>query len=85
MLLGALEYGICGCIIGSFERNELRKILRIPEEYVLHCVISLGYAAEKSVAEDEQGSIKYYKDQDGVMHVPKRRLKDILHINKISR
>ena len=85
ILLGALEYGIGGCIIGSVKRDELRKILQIPEEYVIDCVISLGYAAEKSVAEDERGSIKYYKDQDGVMHVPKRRLKDIMHINSINR
>jgi nitroreductase len=83
ILLGALEYGIGGCMIGSVEKDKLGEILQIPGEYVIDCVIALGYAAEKSMAEDEQGSIKYYKDQDGVMHVPKRRLKDIMHVNKI--
>jgi hypothetical protein len=46
-------------------------------------VVALGYAAEKSVVEDQQGSIKYYKDENNVLHVPKRRLKDIMHVNRI--
>ena len=67
-------------MIGSVEKDKRGSP---NSEYVIDCVIALGYAAEKSMAEDEQGSLKYYKDQDGVMHVPKRRLKDIMHVNKI--
>jgi len=31
---------------------------------------------------DMDGSIKYYKDSEGRLHVPKRKLEDIIHINK---
>ncbi|MFO7154327.1 MAG: nitroreductase family protein [Caldicoprobacter oshimai] len=83
ILLGAQEYGIGCCWIGSVDRDRLREILQIPEKYIIDCVVALGYAAEKSVVEDEQGSIKYYKDENGVLHVPKRRLEDIMHVNRI--
>jgi len=40
----------------------------------------LGKPVEKVVIEDvpESGSIKYYRTKDGVHHVPKRSLQDIL-------
>jgi len=43
-------------------------------------VIALGKPIEKVVIEDvpESGSIKYYRTEDGVHHVPKRSLQDIL-------
>jgi hypothetical protein len=41
-------------------------------------VIALGYPAESPVAEDEKGSVKYYKDEAQVLHVPKRKLEDII-------
>jgi len=48
-------------------------------------IIALGYPAEKSVIEDieKNSSIKYYKDSSGIHHVPKRKLGDILHWNKL--
>ncbi len=84
ILLGAQEYGIGCCWFGSVNRDKLREIVNISEKYVIDSVISLGYAAEKSVVVDEQGSIKYYKDKDGVLYVPKRRLDDIMHVNTIE-
>ena len=33
-------------MIGSVEKDKLEEILQIPGEYVIDCVIALGYAAE---------------------------------------
>ena len=81
ILLGAWSYGIGSCWIGSVKRDELAQALGIGENVKIDSVIALGYPAEKSVWEEEKGSIKYYKDEDNVLHVPKRRLSDICHWN----
>ncbi len=79
--LTALEHGLGSCIIGAVERKKLRKLLGIPESREICLVIALGYPDEKSVVEESKGDIKYWKDKNGVLHVPKRMLKDILHRN----
>lgn len=78
ILLTAAEEGIGTCWIGSINRDEVRKQFNIPERYQIDSLIALGYEAEHPVVEDENGSIKYYKDESGVLHVPKRKLKDII-------
>ena len=62
------------------------RILNIPEDYSIGLVIALGYPAEKPICEDvdKNSSIKYYRDSSGIMHVPKRKLKDIIHFNCIK-
>ena len=83
IILGALRRGIGACWLGSIDRDGLRGLLNVPQEMRIDSVIALGYPAEAPVAEDipKDGSIKYYKDSSGRLHVPKRRLEDILHIN----
>jgi nitroreductase len=78
MFITALEEGIGTCWMGAIDRDEIRKVLNIPERYIIDTVVALGYPAENSVAEDENGSIKYYKDENNMMHVPKRKLEDII-------
>ncbi|HHV59880.1 MAG TPA: nitroreductase [Clostridiaceae bacterium] len=78
LLLSAVEEGIGTCWIGSVNRDNVRNILNIPENLVISTAIALGYPAEEPVSEEEQGSIKYYKDSNGVLHVPKRALRDII-------
>jgi len=41
----------------------------------------LGYPAENPVIEEMKDSVEYWRDENGNMHVPKRKLEDILHIN----
>lgn len=82
ILLSATYEGIGSCWIGSINREKLREILKIPENYEIDTIIALGYPDEESFVEEFSGSIKYWKDEKGIMHVPKRRLKDILHFNK---
>lgn len=80
ILLGAAEKGIGGCMIGSIQRDELRTALDIPERYDILLVLALGYPNETVVLEDvgPDGDTKYYRDAQGVHHVPKRTLDEII-------
>ncbi|NLJ40489.1 MAG: nitroreductase family protein [Clostridiales bacterium] len=84
ILLGAWGYGIGCCWIGSVKRDVLAKEFSIPKDMKIDSVISLGYPAEESIWEDEKGSIKYYYDEDKVLHVPKRKPEDIIHLNRMT-
>lgn len=78
IFLAALEEGIGTCWMGAIDREKIRQILKIPSEYILDTLIALGYPDESPLTEDENGSIRYYKDEFGVLHVPKRKLRDII-------
>ncbi len=82
--ISALEEGIGCCWIASFNKNKLSKILKIPEDYSIDCVLALGYPLENPTFEDieKDKTIIYRKDSEGRLHVPKRRLEDIIHIEK---
>lgn len=82
MILAALEKGIGSCWLLSVDREKLREILNIPENYKIDSVLALGYPNENPVIEDMKDSIKYWKDQAGQLHVPKRKLEDVIHFNK---
>ncbi|GAG75886.1 unnamed protein product [marine sediment metagenome] len=82
LILAALEEGIGSCIIVACNKNKIKKVLSIPENKKIEFVVALGYPAEDPVMEDyKNGNIKYYKDSTGKLHVPKRPLKEILHVN----
>ena len=80
MLLAAVEKGLGGCIIGSVKREEMRKNLKIPDHYEILVVLALGKPGETVVIEPvgPAGDIRYWRDKDGVHHVPKRALDDII-------
>lgn len=82
MILTALEEGIGSCWIGSIDRPKLSKMLGIPERLEVDSILALGYPDETPVAEDMMDSIKYWKDNKGKLHVPKRKLENIVHYNK---
>jgi len=84
IILTALEEGVGSCCFGSVDRGKLRKGLNIPRKYIIDLVIALGYANESPVLEPFENSVKYWKDKKGLLHVPKRKLKHILHRNVIS-
>ncbi len=81
MILVGWEQGVASCWLLSVNRTEVRRLLKISEPYVIDSVLALGYPAEEPVAEDMKESMKYWKDEEGRLHVPKRKLKDILHFN----
>ncbi len=80
ILLGAVERGLGGCMIGAVQRERLRSALGIPEHLLIRLVIALGKPAETVVIEDlpPDGDIRYWRDADGVHHVPKRKLEDLI-------
>lgn len=80
ILLGATEQGLGGCIVASIRREELRKRLSIPEQFDILQVIALGKPAEKVVIEPlpAGGDYKYWRDAEGIHHVPKRSPDEII-------
>jgi nitroreductase len=80
MLLGAVDRGLGGCMLGAVDRDNLRKTLAIPDNLAISLVVALGKPAEKVVLEKvgDDGDIKYYRDAQDVHHVPKRTLDDLI-------
>jgi nitroreductase len=80
MLLGAAEKGLGGCMIGAINKDKLRQALGIPEHLKIRLVLALGKPAEKVVLEDLEpgGDARYWRDDEGVHHVPKRGLDELI-------
>lgn len=79
ILLGAVEDGFGGCIIGSFNKRKVKKLLELPDYVETLWLIALGKPAELSVIDDvANGDIKYWRGDDEVHHVPKRSLDELI-------
>lgn len=80
IMLGAVEKGLGGCIIGSINKDKLRQELEIEERYAVLLVLAIGRPKEKILLEvaKDGSNVRYYRDANRVHHVPKRRLEDIL-------
>ena len=80
IMLGAVDRGLGGCMLASVERDRLRRLLDIPEQYEILLVLALGKPKEKVVLEElePEGDFRYWRDAESVHHVPKRRLDDII-------
>jgi len=75
----AYEEGVASCMLGSVDREKLRKILKVPEHIQIPLVVALGYPQEKSKAVEIKGKdTKYWFDKEGVLNVPKRKLEDVV-------
>ena len=80
ILLGAVEKGLGGCIIGSINKERLTQELAIPKHLKIRLVLALGKPAEQVVLEDLEpgGDFRYWRDAEGVHHVPKRTLSELI-------
>ncbi|HPR17186.1 MAG TPA: nitroreductase family protein [Candidatus Cloacimonadota bacterium] len=78
ILLGAVEKGLGGCLFGSVDRNKLSNIFALNEHYEITLVIALGKPVETVVLEDADDDIRYWRDENQVHHVPKRKLADLI-------
>ncbi len=76
--MGAMDEGIGSCLIGSFDRKEVKSLLGIGPGLGIELVIALGRPGETVVTEELGGSTRYYRDAKGVHHVPKPGLKQLL-------
>lgn len=79
IFLGAAAMGIKGCFIGNIKKAELTEKLAIEEGYEIELVIALGYPKEEVIIEGiKEGDVKYWRDEKGVHHVPKRSLQEVI-------
>lgn len=81
MMLGAVEMGYGGCMLGNIQRAKLGEVLGIdPERYTIELVLALGKPKEevRVVPVPADGNMKYYRDENQVHYVPKRSLEEIL-------
>lgn len=78
MLLGAREKGFGACLLGSVDRPRLQELLGLPEQLEIELVMALGTPGEEvrltTVGSD--GDIRYWRDNDDVHFVPKRKAQD---------
>lgn len=81
IMLGATEKGLGGCILGNIKREELIQKLELDgERYSIELVLALGKPKEKVMLTDvkEDGDIRYYRDENQMHYVPKRKLEDLI-------
>jgi len=66
--------------MAAINKPKLRESLHIPDRYEILLVLALGKPAEPVVIEPlpPGGSFDYWRDSDGVHHVPKRSLEEII-------
>ncbi len=80
--LGARAKGLSACIIKAFNAPALKEEFSMPEYLEPLYVVALGEGMEKVEIVDTDGSqdadIKYYRTPDGVHHVPKRPLEQLI-------
>jgi nitroreductase len=81
ILLGAVEKGLNGCMLGSVKKDVLKEKLNIPAHFEVLLAIALGKQGEKIVLEvlpPGAPEYKYWRDAESVHHVPKRTLEELI-------
>ncbi len=80
MLLAAVEMGLGGCMIGNFRAESVQQELGLAENLAPLLIVAIGKPAEKIVLTEvgEGESVAYYRDENDVHYVPKRRLEDVI-------
>ena len=79
MMLRATELNLATCWLGAINREEISKLLNLPENLELLYLLAVGEAAQEStVCDMENGDVKYFIGENGVLNVPKRSLEEII-------
>lgn len=80
--LGMRTLGLGGCIIKAFNAPRLAEVLQLDSRFAPRYVLAIGYPAEEVRIEempmDDDADFKYYRTADGVHHVPKRQLEQLI-------
>ncbi len=84
IMLFAQSNSIASCWLGAINKAGVKKAFSIPKHLGIDSVIALGYPKMVAKAAKFTNSVKYYLDKKGVLHVPKRPLKNIVHINSLT-
>ncbi len=80
ILLGATEKGLGGCIFASANKKTLASNLKLPDYFEILLVLAIGKPKETVVLELDKSPqpVPYWRDENGVHHVPKRSLEEIV-------
>ena len=78
MCLAAKELGLDTCWLGAIDRPAIKAILNPREHLDITYLLGVGYADQTGDTFDLTDSVKYEFDADGNVHVPKRRLEDVI-------
>jgi nitroreductase len=80
MLLGAVEKGLGGCMLGAIDRERLRDHLGLDPDLEICLILALGKPAEdvRIVDLPADGSIRYWRDEAGTQFVPKRSRQELV-------
>ena len=80
MLLGAVEKGFGGCMLGAIDRERLREHLGLSDEMEIGLVLALGKPVEdvRITPLPSDGSIRYWRDETGTHFVPKRSPEELI-------
>ena len=78
--LAATNRGWGCCMIQSFDHQAAPALLSVPEGMKIALVLGLGVAKETRMVDSmpESGATAYWRDAQGVHHVPKRSLDDLI-------
>lgn len=82
VIYAAAAQGIGSCWMGAIDRDSLKRLFGIPDRCAIDTLLALGYPSESPVLEPFEDSVQYWKDESGVLHVPKRALASVLHRNE---
>ncbi len=79
MMLAAVEEGLGTCWLGAIDREKIKKLIGIDEHLDVAYLLAVGYPKQESrTTEIKNGDVKYYEDENGVIHVPKRSLDEVI-------
>lgn len=75
----AWAHGVGSCIMGAIDRPALTRLLALPDGVRLCYMVALGYPTHASkLVEMQDGSVKYYLDENRDYCVPKRSMDEVL-------
>ena len=86
ILLGAVEKGFGGIMIGNFTPEKISSALLLEDYFEPVLILALGKPDETVILEDvgTDGDIGYYRDEQDRHHVPKRKAEDLV-IKELSK
>lgn len=77
IVLAASAAGVGSCMLLNFDRALTESIAPAPG-YKPELVIALGYPGETVLLEKDNDAIRYWRDENGVHHVPKLSLETLI-------
>ena len=87
ILLSLAERGLGGCIIKAFHAAHIHNDFHLPDYLEVRTVLAVGRPRETVVIEPmpSDGDYHYWRDAEGVHHVPKRTVEELIWKDEAQR